>query len=148
MRFSSSKTFGHEVGLSCAFRQWRATSHCQFLHGYALAVRLDFEADELDACGWVMDFGALGGVRNALQATFDHKTLVALDDPDLDYFKDMERRGLMRLSVVPATGCEAFARHVAGIVGMILDRREDAPRVRLVRVEVREHGANAAAVTL
>ena len=33
----STKTYGHEEGLSCCFRQWRAThSHCRLLHGYAL----------------------------------------------------------------------------------------------------------------
>ena len=39
----STKTYGHEEGLSCCFRQWRAThSHCRLLHGYALSFRLTF----------------------------------------------------------------------------------------------------------
>lgn len=48
MTYKSTKLYGHEIGLSAAFRQWRAESHCRFLHGYALAVRFEFEADELD----------------------------------------------------------------------------------------------------
>lgn len=81
MKFRSTKTYGHDIGLSCCFRQWRSASHCRFLHGYALAVHLEFEADDLDARSWVMDFGSLKPVRQWLVQTFDHKTLVAADDP-------------------------------------------------------------------
>ena len=35
-RFLSSKKYGHDRGLSTAFRQWRADSHCRFMHGYSL----------------------------------------------------------------------------------------------------------------
>lgn len=49
MIYRSTKTYGHEIGLSAAFRQWRAESHCRFVHGYALAVKFVFEAGELDA---------------------------------------------------------------------------------------------------
>ena len=49
MTYKSTKTHGHAIGLSAAFRQWRADSHCKYLHGYALAVKFVFEAGELDA---------------------------------------------------------------------------------------------------
>ena len=48
MKYYSTKTYGNERGLSCAFRQWRATSHCNQIHGYSLGFRFIFEADELD----------------------------------------------------------------------------------------------------
>ena len=58
MRYQSTKTFGHDLGISCAFRQWRAThSHCSKIHGYALSVTMVFEANTLDDRNWVMDFG-------------------------------------------------------------------------------------------
>ena len=44
MNYVSTKTYGHEVGLSCAFRQHKADSHCAKLHGYALSVKVEFEA--------------------------------------------------------------------------------------------------------
>lgn len=48
MTYSSTKTYGHEVGLSCAFRQCRATHfHCRYLHGYAFSIHLEFETEEL-----------------------------------------------------------------------------------------------------
>ena len=148
MKFRSTKTYGHDIGLSACFRQWRATSHCAQLHGYALAVHLEFEADALDERNWVIDFGALKPVKAWLQEAFDHRTLVAKDDPLLEYFKMMHREGMIDLNIVPDTGCEAFAAHIASYVQMWLGWTEYSPRVRLAEVHVREHGANSAKVIL
>src|SRR5688572_12134662 len=108
--YRSTKTYGHEVGLSCAFRQWRAESHCNLLHGYALSVRLEFEAADLDKRNWVVDFGSLKSFKGWLEATFDHRTLVAVDDPLFADFQRMDGFGMLKMVVVDATGCEAFAR--------------------------------------
>ena len=56
-KYYSLKKYGHERGLSAAFRQWRADSHCKFLHGYSLEFEFEFGADELDEKNWVVDFG-------------------------------------------------------------------------------------------
>lgn len=147
MTFKSTKTYGHEIGLSAAFRQWRAESHCRFLHGYALAVRFEFEADELDARNWVVDFGSLKSLKGWLEQTFDHKTVVAYDDPAMDWFVEAERLGLIELIILPATGCEKFAEIIYGATEVWLRDNGYAPRVRLASVEVREHGANSAIYT-
>lgn len=144
MTHRATKTYGHDVGLSCAFRQHRATSHCAQLHGYALAVRLEFEANELDANGWVIDFGALKPVKGFLERTFDHRTLVARDDPSLDAFLRLHDAGAADVLVVDRIGCEAFASYVLAEVSRWLVEAGHAPRVRLVSAEVREHGANGA----
>lgn len=144
MRYAATKTYGHDAGLSACFRQWRAESHCRLLHGYALSVKLDFEADVLDSRNWVIDFGGLGPVKSYLRDVFDHKTLVAFDDPQLPFMETLARLGLVELVVVQATGCEAFAKMVAGFVIEWLETNGHAPRVRLAAVEIREHGANSA----
>lgn len=144
MPYRSTKTYGHEIGLSSCFRQWKADSHCRYLHGYALSVHLEFEADELDVRHWVVDFGSLKSVKGMLEVSFDHKLLVAQDDPALPYFIEMEKRGLAQLVVVPATGCEAFAHMIFEVVEQWLADAGYAPRVRLNLVTVREHGANSA----
>ena len=147
MLFRSSKTYGHDIGLSACFRQWRADSHCRFLHGYALSVHLEFEADELDARNWVVDFGSLKPFKQQLEDTFDHKTLVAEDDPLLEYFSDLEDLGLAQVVVVEATGCEAFAKLIYECAEIWLKDAGYAPRVRMHHVTVREHGANSATYT-
>ena len=58
--YRSTKTYGHNEGLSCCFRQWRAShSHCQQVHGYALAFRFVFATHTLDENNWCLDFGGL-----------------------------------------------------------------------------------------
>lgn len=141
-----TKTYGHDLGLSACFRQWRAQSHCRFLHGYALSIKLTFAADILDENNWVMDFGGLKPVKQWLVDTFDHKLLAAEDDPKLIRFRAMAEEGLCDLLVLPYVGCEGFAAYVAENVNRLAvtpwDR--DNRGLRLVEVEVREHGANSA----
>ena len=147
MTYRSSKTYGHEVGLTAVFRQWRAQSHCRLLHGYALSVHLEFEADDLDERNWVVDFGSLKSFKQILEDTFDHKLLVAEDDPQLDELCGLAGLGLADAVVVPATGCEAFAHLIYEGAETWLRDAGYAPRVRMHSVTVREHGANSATYT-
>jgi len=142
--YFSSKTYGHEIGLSTCFRQWKADSHCKFLHGYAISVYLRFKAKDLDYKNWVMDFGGLKEVKKLLEDLFDHKTIVAEDDPALDWFKSGQDAGYLDLVILSATGCEKFALEVHKQVNNFLQANKISPRVQLDYVEVREHGANAA----
>lgn len=142
--FRSVKRYGHAEGLSCAFRQWRAThSHCRLIHGYALAFRFVFAASELDECNWCFDFGGLKPVKTWLHEMFDHTVLVAEDDPERAEFERLQERGLVSLRVLPAVGCEAIARlvfdHVARFVATA-----SSGRVRLEHVDVSEHSGNSA----
>jgi len=141
MAYRVKKTYPHSLGLSACFRQWRAESHCQFFHGYALAFSLLFEADTLDHRNWVIDFGSLGGVKQYLQQQFDHKLLVAEDDPELGLITQLHDRRIADVEVLPAVGCEAFAEMVAKYT--ILLTSNQRPRVRLIEVECREHDGNA-----
>lgn len=145
----STKTYGNDRGLSCAFRQWKAKdSHCRFIHGYSLGFKFTFAAQDMDERGWVVDFGGLKGLWAILEDTFDHKLLVAEDDPWLDVFRDLDAplqgAACVQMVVVPATGCEAFARMVFDVTEQWLKDAGFSPRCRLVSVEVSEHGANSA----
>ena len=145
--YRSSKTYGHEIGLSACFRQHRAHSHCRLLHGYALAVHLEFEADELDINNWVVDFGSLKSFKAQLETTFDHKLLVAYDDPKRHQLENLEAYGLAEVVIVEATGCEAFAKLIYETAQLWLEDNGFTPRVRMHHVTVREHGANSATYT-
>lgn len=142
--FRSTKTYGHERGISACFRQWRAKhSHCSLLHGYALSFTLVFEAQSLDERHWVMDFGGLKDVETWLRDTFDHKLVIAADDPQLPALRELEQAGLAELTVLErGVGCERFAEYVGRWVSGWLAAHQ--PRVRVVEVECREHGANSA----
>lgn len=162
-----TKTYDHSLGLSACFRQWRAESHCRFLHGYALSFKLTFAAHTLDCNNWVFNFGGLKPVKAFLEQHFDHKLVVAADDPQLERLQALdpfrmqtinddvvrvyqvgEPNKLASVLVLPWVGCEGFATFVANHVRSWLDVEytEDVLKrgLRLVSVEVREHGGNSA----
>lgn len=145
--YRSGKTYSHSVGLSVAFRQWRAKdSHCRFIHGYALQVELCFQSKTLDEKNWVQDFGGLKEIKQWLQDTFDHKLVVASDDPQISIFREMQIAKMCELSELSHVGCEAFARIIHGHVQGYLNARQS--RVTLAEVIVREHEANWASYGL
>lgn len=144
MPYRSTKTYGHDIGLSCCFRQPGAGSHCRFLHGYALSFHFVFEAKELDENNWVIDFGSLKPLRRELETRFDHKLVICEDDPHYDTLMELHRLDLADVRVVQAVGCEAFAKEAFEVADMFLLLADQEDRVRVVSVEVREHGANSA----
>lgn len=150
--YYSHKEYGHERGLSCCFRQHAADSHCNLLHGYALSVKLEFSAEELDERNWVIDFGGLKRVETYLKDTFDHKLLLSEDDPIILNGSraigedDSTLDHLLTIAdviVVRRVGCEAFAEMIYHFVSAWLFDTHGS-RVKLDRVTVKEHGANGA----
>lgn len=145
-----TKTYGHECGLSACFRQWRAKSHCRFLHGYPLSFKFTFAASVMDENGWVINFGGLKPLKEWLEATFDHKMLVAEDDPyrmTLIMLGADEVGPLAQPIVVKGVGCEAFAEMAWARAEQLLEDDGLSGRVTLTEVEVREHGANGVIYT-
>lgn len=145
--YLSTKTFKQELGLSAAFRQHKADSHCRFIHGYALEVQVVFSAHDLDARNWVVDFGSLKDFKQVLVDNFDHRCIVAEDDPQLEWFIEAEKRGIVQLNILPAVGCEKFAEMIFKAFEAMLWSHGYGGRVNIVSVEVREHGANSALYT-
>jgi 6-pyruvoyltetrahydropterin/6-carboxytetrahydropterin synthase len=144
--YGSTKTYKASVGLSTAFRQWPAESHCNQLHGYALEFTATFEALELDVRNWVVDFGSLKSFKGWLEDMFDHTTLVADDDPQHELFEHANLLGVIKMRKVTASGCEAIARLVFEYLESWLVDNGYSPRVQLMRLDVREHDGNSAYV--
>lgn len=142
MVFQSTKTYGHNLGLSACFRQPKAHSHCKFLHGYALAFRFVFEATELDERNWVVDFGSLKPLKQWLEDTFDHKVVIDADDPEMAMLKELEAAGLAELTILEGVGVEKFAEHAFHFADKLV-RQMTNSRCRVVSVECMEHGANS-----
>lgn len=144
MKHRSTKTYGHDRGLSCCFRQWRAThSHCSLLHGYSLGFKFEFGADKLDERNWVVDFGALDGLKKKLERDFDHTTAVAKDDPQLFVFTQLPEN-MCQLVIFERVGCESFAEHAYNLAVETLEEMGLSNRVKVLRVECAEHGSNSA----
>lgn len=146
--YRSGKTYTHNTGLSCAFRQWRAESHCRFIHGYALQVEVTFESTELDDHNWVVDFGDLKLLKGEIEHNYDHKLLVARDDPHIKMFKALDSAGAADVRYMDEVGCEAFAEEIFRLAEECLLVKHYKHEVKVISVVVREHASNWAGVFL
>ena len=142
-KFISTKTY-KQIG-PVAYRQWRADSHCNLIHGYALSFHFEFESDTLDARNWVVDFGSLKPLKGLLEEWFDHTLLVAEDDPKKNELLRLGELGLAKITMVERTGCEGIADWLYEYINTcwLKDYGYDE-RVWCCKVEVRETDANMA----
>ena len=148
-KFKSTKIFD---GFSTVFRQWKADgTHCSFLHGYGVSFKIIFEG-ELDERNWVWDFGGMKRAKNTIDGMnpkmwmdhmFDHTTIIAEDDPHLNFFEGMHVKGIIQLRIIPATGAEQFAKYIYDKVNAFV-LEETNNRVRVTQVEFSEHNKNSA----
>ena len=141
--FESTKII--ELG-SCAFRQPQAKSHCRFLHGYRLTAKFWFSCNELDENNWVVDFGGLKGLKEKLQQHFDHTTIISKNDPFLDDFNELNRKGVIDLRIDDGVGIEMFAKRCFDIASIYVSAMTDG-RCDVEKVEVWEHESNSATYT-
>jgi len=143
----STKTYGHERGLSCAFRQPNAShSHCSLLHGYALSFSFVFGASKLDDKNWVVDFGGLKDLKDWLESQFDHTVALDESDPMIDMLRQLENWKLADIRVMNGVGCEKFAEHAYNFADKLIKEQTNG-RCWVESVEVKEHGANSAIYT-
>ena len=148
-KFTSTKVFD---GFSTVFRQWKAeTTHCRFLHGYGISFKLWFEGD-LDERNWVWDFGGMKRAKGKIDGMspkewmdfmFDHTYLVAEDDPFLSQAIKLNEDGIAQVRVVPATGAEKFSQYIYEKLAPFIETETEG-RVKVLKVEFREHGKNSA----
>lgn len=138
--FTSTKRF---KGFPCTHRQWRAESHCRFVHGYSREFYFEFACSELTKEEWVMDFGGLKEVKSWLEDMFDHTFLVSSDDPFLKDFQELDKKGVLQLRVLPNAGMEGTAKFVYDHVNEIV-KKSTSNRVWIKKVEVKENEKNSA----
>lgn len=145
MKYFSTKII--DLG-SCAFRQWRADhSHCHFIHGYKLQAKFWFACTTLDDKNWVVDFGGLKDLKNALEQQFDHTLCVAADDPLLSYFKQLHDLGGCDLRIMDGgVGIEKTAEWCFNTANNLITKQTNN-RCWVDKVEVWEHDKNSAIVT-
>ena len=139
--YSVTKNYGQSEGLSCCFRQWRADSHCNLLHGYSLGVTIKINSNHLNRKNWVFDFGGFKPIRKLLHDLFDHTCLIAEDDPRLDDFKALDKKNLINLKVLQGVGCEKFSELIYNEVTRMISWDEE---VWVESVTVYEHESNSA----
>jgi 6-pyruvoyltetrahydropterin/6-carboxytetrahydropterin synthase len=143
-KFTSTKEYVDEF--PCAYKQWKADTACNLNHGYSFSIKFYFGANQLDKRGWVIDYGGLRDLKDILKQQFDHKTIIAKDDPDLEKYRQLERDSILELTVLPGMGCERIAdmlyKFVNGVYIPDYLGQGESQRIWCYRVEVRETESN------
>jgi len=152
MKFQSTKVID---GFSCCFRQEKAFPiNCAYIHGYSISFKIVFEGD-LDTRQWVVDYGFLKRSNNCItwdnkamtpdewfKYMFDHTVIVSSSDSQLDWFKEADKKNILRLRIIPYVGCERFAELVFNAINPFI-QTESEGRVHVVSVECMEHNKNS-----
>jgi 6-pyruvoyltetrahydropterin/6-carboxytetrahydropterin synthase len=139
----------HYPDLPFAHRQPKHEGHCSLIHGHNWSFTFKFAADELDANGFVVDFGKLKWLREWLEDRFDHTLVLNLDDPfrsyleqSLMYLPDTSERPFAKIVTVPNCGAEGLAEYIFEKVHFLLQAYYGT-RVYLVSVTVFEDSKNS-----
>jgi len=137
--YISTKKF---IGYPCAHRQWKDEGHCRFIHGYSREFTFWFKATHLDSKKWVMDFGGFKEFKIFLDDFFDHSCLINNDDPELPLFKEMDKKGILKLRTLDNVGMEGTSEFLYKKMNDYLDQKTNG-RVWCFRVETRENEKNS-----
>lgn len=140
--YVSTKNYEQEFPI--AYRQWRADTACAYIHGYSISVYLEFESEYLDNRNWVVDFSSLRPFKEFMKDLFDHKLLVAQDDPEFKTFEDLHKRGLCKMTVVEKTGCEGISKWLYDYVNEIWLPENGYGHVHCRLVKITETPSNSA----
>lgn len=151
MPYQSTKKFGP---ISTDHRNWHAAVNterdsvkCARLHGYGRYVQLTFAGD-LDEMGWVFDFGMTKNIKKFLEDNWDHRTLIASDDPELEFLQTIHDKGLISMNIMDVSkgwtpaiegSCKFVFDHVQPVI-----HHETNGRVHIAKVEIWEHENNSA----
>ena len=141
MIFQSSKRIGP---ITTGHRQHKDNGHCSFVHGYGRYVEFTFACNARDERGWVMDFGNLKSVRKWLEREWDHRLLVAHDDPQIPLLEVLNDHGVAYLKIMPkeyGPGIEDSCRYVYDCINPMITEKTNN-RVWIEKVRVYEHENN------
>lgn len=143
--YTSTKYF-HEIG-PCAYRNWRSQTDCYLLHGYDRSFNFIFGADVLDQQNFVVDFGGLKEVKRQLEDWFDHTVILQCDDPLVETFRVLEKKGHCKIRTFPIISCEGLAQYVAEYVDHLI-RKQTNNRAWVISCEMIEAAKNSALYTI
>lgn len=145
MVFYSTKKIGP---ISTGHRQWRDKKACKYVHGYGRYVKFTFACKNLDERQWVYDFGGCKDIKKWLEEQWDHRTLLASDDPLLQEFLHIGEIGGIDINVMDVNkgygpGIEGSCKFVYDHVNEMI-KEKTCGRVWVKSVEIWEHENNSA----
>lgn len=150
--FYSTKKLGP---ISTCHRNWHAERNtnrdsrkCALIHGYSRYIEFAFQGD-LDEFSWVYDFGDCGVIKQWLADNWDHKVLIAGNDPQLDEIVRMHDLNIIHATIIPTDergwgpGIEGSCMWVYDVINPLIVEKTNG-RVSINSVRIWEHEQNTA----
>src|SRR6184192_2315827 len=121
-------------------------SKCFNLHGHSWNVEITVTADDLDASGMVVEFGAFKrAVRGWIDTNLDHGVMLGRMDP---LFDALLEEGCKVYGFATWPTVEAVAEELADVCAGLLTSVPHAPTAQVSRVTVQETAVNSATWSL
>lgn len=144
---TSKKVF---KALPFAHRQHTHPGHCRLIHGHNWDITFEFACRDLDANGFVIDFGELDFIKQGLENRFDHTLVLNADDPMRAMLEECllgpaNNRlvdPLARITVVPDGSTEGLSVYVFRTFEAIV-RERTSGRAWITSVTVAENDRNS-----
>lgn len=125
-------------GLEFTHRVFLRDGNPSHIHGHVWDFEFEFEASQLNANGFVVDFNSFQKLEDEL-ARLKDTVVVSEFDPAVKQLQNLPE--LFRLTVVPDASSEGLAQHFFNIA----DRQLEVGRkVRCIRCTVEESDTNSA----
>lgn len=149
MYFSTKKfgpiSTGHRQPLAA---ETRDSARCMWAHGYGREIEFTFVGEELDARGWVVDFGGLRFIKEFLEKEWDHRLLLTDKDPLLDEFKRLHDLGGVNINVMDSSkgwgpGIEQSCKFLFDNLNPLV-QNQTFDRCEIYKIQVWEHQLNSA----
>lgn len=125
-----------------AHRQHSHEGHCRFIHGHNWSIHFTFGCRQLDANGFVLDFGKLRFLKTWIEENLDHACLLNKEDPLREALTSNTAEA-WKLYVLENCSSEGIARHLYEVLDPLV-REKTEERAFLVEVGVEEDSKNAA----
>lgn len=95
-----------------AHRQPLHEGACSKIHGHNWSITIEFEARELDANGFVVDFGKLKYIKAFIDSQLDHACLFAKNDAEIQALADSDFAPIFKIVWVENASCEGIALYL------------------------------------
>ncbi len=103
---------------------------------------MELSAEELDANGFIFDFGKFKLIKQWLEDNLDHACVLCANDPILGQIHDSP---FFKLHIVKDASCEGLATYLFEVFNKMI-QEETNGRAGLVRLTVFEDSKNSATV--
>ena len=120
-----------------AHRQPTHDGHCRWVHGHGWKFEVEFSCTQRDTNGFVVDFGKLKFIRNMFDEMFDHTLVLSKNDPERNFFEEMQKKDLAKITWVDDVSAEGLALFLVDVVNEAVNEATNG-RVQASRVRVYE----------